>query len=135
MKSILLALFISSGFCYATEPDSLLLGEWELFKIIDNMTGDEIIPPKPNADFEFYIVFQDSTVGFNLEINKCGNSYQIKGLNQIEFLYYDECTLICCDKHFSLLLTYEACTGYYIRNNTLVLVSEERIFYFSKALG
>ena len=134
MKNLFLALFISSGFCCAAQPDSSHLGKWQLFKIIDNMTGDEIIPPKPNADFEFYIVFQDSTVGFNLEINKCGNSYSINGLNQIEFLYYDDCTQICCDKEFSALLTYEACTGYYIRGNTLVMVSEERIFYFSRVI-
>jgi len=118
----------------ASETDSLLLGKWNLFKIIDNLSGNEIIPPVPNADFKFYISFQDSIVDFNLEINKCENSFSIKGLHQIKFLYYDECTKICCDQNFSSLLTYESCTGYYVINdNTLVLVSEERIFYFSRA--
>jgi len=136
MKILISLLFAVSflQFSFASEPDSLLIGKWNLFKIIDNLSGDEIIPPLPHADFKFYISFQDSIVDFNLEINKCENSFLITGLHQIKFLYYDECTKICCDKNFSTLLTYEACTGYYVRNdNTLVLVSEERIFYFSRA--
>ena len=138
MKKLLGAFIIAislSQTSFATETDSLLLGKWNLFKIIENLSGDEIIPPATTDGFKFYISFQDSLVDFNLEINKCGNSYAVVGLHQIKFLYYAECTLICCDHHFSSLLDYESCTNYYVRNdNTLVLVSEERIFYFSRAV-
>jgi len=114
--------------------DDRILGTWHLFKMIENLSGEEIIPPKPHDDFQFAITFQDSIVKFNLEINKCENSYAITGKHQIKFLYYDECTKICCDKYFSTLLIYEHCTNYYIVNEkTLVLTSEDRIFYFSKA--
>jgi hypothetical protein len=118
------------------QTDSLLIGKWELFKIIDNLTGNEIKPPvKENPDFTFYISFaDDSLVKFNLEINKCSNSYTIPAPHQIKFLFYSECTKICCDKEFSALLTYEDCTHYYIKNdNTLILVSEDRMYYFKRA--
>lgn len=122
-----------TGTALATPQDSLLVGEWQLFKIIDNMTGNETVPPQPHDDFRFYIAFEDSVMLYNREINKCRNNYEITGPHQIRFLYYDECTQICCDKDFSKLLTYEECTGYFIKDpNTLVLVSEDRIFYFSR---
>jgi len=136
MKILSFIIFIGlSQISFATENDSLLVGKWNLFKIIDNMTGNETVPPKPHEDFNYSISFQDSVVHFNLEINKCENSYEITGLHQIKFLFYDECTKICCDRFFSSLLTYAECTGYFIKNETtLVLVSEDRIFYFSKAV-
>ena len=117
------------------QQDSLLTGKWNLFKIIDNMTGTEIVPVKPTDDFNFWISFEGDIADYNHEINKCNNTFKIIGPHMIKFLYYDECTQICCDKDFSKLLTYEECTGYFIRDpNTLVLVSEDRIFYFSRAL-
>ncbi|MBI3134989.1 MAG: hypothetical protein HYZ14_09990 [Bacteroidetes bacterium] len=114
--------------------DSLLIGNWELVKIIDNLTGDEILPVRKKADFSYDLTFcEDSLVKFNLEINKCSNSYVIPAKNQIRFLYYAECTKICCDKEFSELLMYEECTSYYHKNSDiLVLVSEDRIYYFSR---
>ncbi|MBK6950495.1 MAG: hypothetical protein IPO32_07970 [Crocinitomicaceae bacterium] len=125
--------------CYQSKAqlsDSLLQGQWNLFKIIDNLTGDELAPPvHTNPDFKYYISFgEDSLVKFNLEINKCGNSYTLPATHQIKFLFYSECTKICCDKEFSALLTYEDCTNYYIKNdNTLILVSEDRMYYFKRA--
>ena len=130
---ILSLLFIGTN-SLTQEIDSLLLGRWHLTKFIENMTGDEIIPPKAHEDFVFYIEFGDSLVNFNLEINKCENVYKIIGEHQLKFLYYDECTKICCDQFFSTLLTYEQCTNYYLKStDVLVLVCEDRIFYFAKA--
>jgi hypothetical protein len=138
MKNFILIIvaLISLG-AKGQQTDSLLTGKWELFKIIDNLTGTEITPPvkQENPNFKFYISFaEDSLVKFNLEINKCGNSYKIPAPHQIKFLFYSECTKICCDKEFSALLTYEDCTNYYIKNdNTLILVSEDRMYYFKRA--
>jgi hypothetical protein len=125
---------LSFGSLQAQMNDSLLIGDWDLIKIIDNFTGDEILPAKKKADFQYTISFyEDSLVKFNLEVNKCRNSYILPQKNQIKFLYYAECTKICCDKEFSELLMYEECTNYYIKNgNVLVLVSEDRIYYFSR---
>lgn len=132
----LLSLITLSYNAFTHETDSLLLGRWNLIKFIDNMTGDEIIPPKAHEDFVFFIEFSDSLVNFNLEINKCENTYKIIGEHQIKFLYYDECTKICCDQYFSTLLTYEQCTHYYLKSNdVLVLVCEDRVFYFSRMVN
>lgn len=136
MKKFLVVLFWFASVQAFSQTDSLLTGTWNLFKIIDNMTGEEIIPPvNSNPDFEFFIAFaEDSLVKFNLEINKCENSYVITAPHQIKFLYYAECSKICCDKEFSAYLTYEDCTNYYIKNdNTLILVSEDRMYYFKRA--
>ena len=103
-------------------------------KIIDNLTGDEILPShKSKKEHTYYIDFDGENVKFNLEINTCTNSYELTGKREISFKYYDACTKICCDDEFSKLLTYEECTNYYIKNGeVLILVSEDRIFYFSK---
>lgn len=135
-KLFFLFLLVPFFEAHAQLSDSLLIGKWNLFKTIDNLTGDEMAPPvHTNPDFKFCISFsEDSLVKFNLEINKCGNSYTIPAPHQIKFLFYSECTKICCDKEFSGLLTYEDCTNYYIKNdNTLILVSEDRMYYFKRA--
>jgi hypothetical protein len=135
-KVLVLLLAVTSFQANAQLTDSLLIGKWNLFKTIDNLTGDEMAPPvQANPDFQFYITFtEDSLVKFNLEINKCGNNYTIPAPHQIKFLFYSECTKICCDKEFSALLTYEDCANYYIKNdNTLILVSEDRMYYFKRA--
>lgn len=131
---LLLFICLTSRMSAAQFTDSLLFGNWELHKIIDNLTGDELTPPKKKADFAFQLSFyEDGRAKFNLEINKCGNTYTLPAKNQIKFLYYAECTKICCDKEFSELLTYEDCTSYYIKNaDVLVLVSEDRIYYFNR---
>lgn len=137
MRKLFLLLVVLICYQAKAQPsDSLLLGQWNLFKIIDNLTGDELAPPvRENPEFQFYISFnEDSLVKFNLEINKCGNHYTIPAPHQIKFLFYSECTKICCDKEFSALLTYEDCTNYYIKNdNMLILVSEDRMYYFKRA--
>jgi len=135
MRMLFFILLYGAAFSLnAQVKDSVLIGEWDLIKIIDNFTGDEIPPAKKKSDFQYYISFQeDSLVKFNLEVNKCRNSYVLPQKNQIKFLYYAECTEICCDKDFSALLNYEECTSYYIKNNTvLVLVSDDRIYYFNR---
>src|SRR5688572_9442717 len=138
MRTIGFALlyFLSIGSLRAQETDSLLTGHWELIKIIDNFTGDEIQPAKRKSDFQYTLSFyEDSLVKFNLEVNKCQNNYVLNQKNQIKFLYYAECTKICCDKEFSELLMYEECTSYYIKNgNVLVLVSDDRIYYFNRKI-
>jgi hypothetical protein len=132
---VLMAIGIVSGPAVYSQNDTLLAGKWNLFKIIDNMTGNEITPVTPREDFKFWISFEGETVRYNREINKCKNTYKIIGPHMIKFLYYDECTEICCDKEFSQILTYEECTGFFIKDpNTLVLVSEDRIFYFSRTM-
>lgn len=130
--TIILLSFSFSGFTQST--DSLLIGEWQLFKIIDNMTGIEIPITHKSLENPSYIIKFDGTgVWFNLEINKCTNSYTITGRNKIEFTYYDSCTEICCDESFSEYLTYDQCTGYYIQQkNRLILVSEDRMYYFTR---
>jgi hypothetical protein len=133
-KLLFLFALIAAGSTAQAQNDSLLAGKWNLFKIIDNMTGNEIVPVTPNEDFKFWISFEGEMIRYNREINKCSNTYKIIGAHMIKFVYYDECTEICCDKEFSEMLTYEECTGFYIKDpNTLVLVSEDRIFYFSRA--
>ncbi len=114
--------------------DSLLQGKWELFKIIDNMTGEEILPShKSNAEHIYYINFAQGDVSFNLEMNTCTNEYNLGLDNEFSFKYYDSCSKICCDGDFSKNLNYEDCTKYFLKNiNILVLVSEDRIYYFNR---
>ena len=133
-KLLFLVLLLGAINARAQFKDSLLIGQWQLDKVLVTFTGEEIAPPKKKSDFQFTLAFyEDSLVKFNLEINKCSNSYITPAKNQIKFLYYAECTLICCDKEFSELLTYEDCTTYYIKdNNILILVSEDRIYYFNR---
>jgi hypothetical protein len=135
MKKLLFILVLAGNFSVSAQlADSTILGEWGLFKIIDNLTGEEIIPPKKKNDFDYSIIFtSDSLVKFNLEVNKCSNNFIITERNKIKFLYYAECTKICCDKEFSQQLIYEDCTSYYIKENqTLLLVSEDKVFYFTR---
>ncbi|MEX1003333.1 MAG: hypothetical protein WDZ35_14535 [Crocinitomicaceae bacterium] len=114
--------------------DSLLQGRWELFEIIDNMTGEAMEPShKSSEDYVYYIEFNDNLVKYNLEINTCTNEVVVDQNHHIEFKYFSECTKICCDDDFSKLLTYSDVNTYYIKSNTiLILVSEDRIFYFRK---
>ncbi|UKN01936.1 hypothetical protein K6119_00200 [Paracrocinitomix mangrovi] len=138
MKKIglLLIMLISVGYANAQEIDSLLQGKWQLFNIIDNMTGKEIKPThksKTSKDFKYTINFQDTIVTYNLEINKCDNEFKVTKDRNIEFKYFSNCTELCCDGEFSELLTYPDCTKYYIKENkVLIMVSEDRIFYFNK---
>lgn len=135
MRILGVLFFLSVSLVGKTQiTDSLLLGNWELTRIIDNLTGEEITPPKKRADQSFVISFYtDSLVKFNLEINKCSNSYVLPQKNQIKFLFYAECTKICCDNEFSELLMYEDCTSYYIKDKSvLLLVSEDRVYYFDR---
>lgn len=135
MKQVFFIFLLIGNFLVNAQPaDSTILGEWNLFKIIDNLTGDEITPPKKKSEFDYSITFTaDSLVKFNLDVNKCTNNFIIPERNKIKFLYYAECTKICCDKEFSELLIYEDCTSYYIKENqTLLLVSEDKVFYFTR---
>lgn len=134
MRIIIITLLIALAGNTFSQTDSSLVGKWHLIKIIDNMTGSEILPThKSNPDHVYYIEFDGSNVKFNKEINTCSNSYELPGKREINFKYYDSCTKICCDGDFSKLLTYEQCSNYFIKNNeTLILVSEDRIFYFKK---
>lgn len=135
MKKLLFILVLAGNFSVSAQlADSTILGEWGLFKIIDNLTGEEITPPKKKNDFDYSIIFtSDSLVKFNLEVNKCSNNFIISERNKIKFLYYAECTKICCDKEFSQQLLYEDYTSYYIKENqTLLLVSEDKVFYFTR---
>lgn len=135
MKKLIFILVLAGNFSVSAQlADSTILGEWGLFKIIDNLTGEEITPPKKKNDFDYSIIFtSDSLVKFNLEVNKCSNNFIISERNKIKFLYYAECTKICCDKEFSQQLLYEDCTSYYIKENqTLLLVSEDKVFYFTR---
>lgn len=141
MRSFLLSI----TFCLAASQigfagdttDTALIGKWNLFKIIDNMTGNEVMPTAPNENFKFFIEFENEVeVDFNMVANLCENGYSIVGLHQIKFLFFDECTKICCESpDVTALLTYSECTQYFVMDDkTLVLVSEERIFYFSRAI-
>lgn len=136
MKQIVFitAIIFSSGL-FAQGSDSQLEGKWKLFKIIDNMTGADLeITHKANEDYVYWIKFTGKFVKYNLEINKCENEIIVGKERTIEFKYFSECTEICCDEDFSKLLTYEECTKYYIKDGkTLIMVSEDRIFYFSKS--
>jgi len=122
-------------FSHGQGSDGELEGKWVLFEIIDNMTGN-VIKPAPvssNKDFEYFINFQGNIVKYNLDINKCSNEIIVKKDRTIEFKYFSECTEICCDEEFSNYLSYEDCTKYIIKDKkTLILISEDRIFYFSK---
>lgn len=131
MALIFLGLTLSG---FSQGADTLLEGRWELFKIIDNMTGDEIQPShKTSEEFSYWIDFNLTIVKYNLEVNKCNNEIIVGKDRSIEFKYFAECTEICCDAEFSKLLTYEECTKYYIKNGeTLIMVSEDRIFYFKR---
>lgn len=127
-------MFLVPFFSSAQDFDSTLQGKWNLFQIIDNMTGDVILPAhKSNPEYVYYIEFNQNYVGFNLEINKCTNELVMAQDKVIEFKYFSECTEFCCDEDFSTLLSYEDCTKFYIKENkTLILVSEDRIFYFKR---
>ncbi|MBD3638315.1 MAG: hypothetical protein HUJ25_13265 [Crocinitomicaceae bacterium] len=136
MKRIgIIGMFLLSTVAFAQGADTTLEGRWELFKIIDNMTGDEIKPTHKSADsYVYWIRFMDGLVRYNLEINTCSNEVIVGKDRSIEFKYFSECTEICCDAEFSKLLTYPECTKYYIKNDeTLIMVSEDRIFYFKKS--
>lgn len=130
----IIALMLWATSSFGQGVDTLLEGRWELFKIIDNMSGEDIAPShKTTEAFVYFIVFNRSVVKYNLEINKCENEIVVARDHSIEFKYFSVCTEICCDDEFSLLLTYEDCTTYYIKENkTLILVSEDRIFYLNK---
>ena len=134
-KIIVFIALITFNLSFGQGSDTLLQGKWILFKIIDNMTGETIIPThKTTEAFEYYIEFYDNVVKYNLEVNKCENEIIVGKARSIEFKYFSECTKFCCDGEFSNLLTYSDCTKYYIKGEkTLVLVSEDRIFYFSKS--
>ena len=126
--------FLVSITAYSQGSDAGLEGRWSLFKIIDNMTGEELeITHKANPDYVYWIEFNLNNVKYNLEINTCSNEIIVGKDRSIEFRYFSECTEICCDEEFSKVLTYEECTKYYIKKDkTLIMVSEDRIFYFKK---
>ncbi|MCB9222689.1 MAG: hypothetical protein R2780_12245 [Crocinitomicaceae bacterium] len=135
MKKIILFIAIFGfTYSYGQGADTLLQGKWVLFKIIDNMSGETITPShKTTEAFEYFIEFTDNQVKYNLEVNKCENEIIVGKDRSIEFKYFSNCTSFCCDADFSNLLTYSDCTKYYIKGGkTLVLVSEDRIFYFSR---
>jgi hypothetical protein len=122
-------------FSSAQGVDDELEGKWILFEIIDNMSGEVITPThkSSNEEFEYFIEFNGKSVRYNLEINKCTNEIIVQKDRSIEFKYFSECTEICCDEDFSKLITYEECTKYIIKDaKTLILVSEDRIFYLKK---
>ena len=132
--ALLLSFFTLFGFSQGT--DSALEGKWKLFEIIDNMSGEVIKPSHKSGktDYPYTIEFIGNTVKYNLEINKCSNEIIVEKDRSIQFKYFSECTEICCDDEFSKLLSYEDCNKYYIKEGvTLILVSEDRIFYFKKA--
>lgn len=136
MKSLLTGLIL---FCslvsFGQGKDKQLIGEWTLFEVIDNLTG-LVVPithKSDSVDFEYNLEFTDSLMKFNLEINKCESEYIVSKDRQISFRYFSDCTEFCCDGEFSKLLTYDEATKYFIKEDrTLILVSEDRIFYFKK---
>ena len=133
IRTIILSFFtIISTLSLAQKLDKDLEGSWQLFEIIDNMTGDVIKPShKSNDNHLYYIKFSEGHMHFNLEVNKCSNEYTVEKDRTIAFTYFDTCTEICCDSDFSTLLTYSEANKFYIKENkTLILVSENRIFYF-----
>lgn len=134
-KFALIILILGSSISFGQGADTLLQGKWNLFKIIDNMTGETIVPSHKSSDnYTYYIEIIDNLVKYNLEINQCENEIIVGKNRSIEFKYFSTCTELCCDAEFSKLLSYTDCTKYYIKGGkTLVLVSEDRIFYFSKA--
>ena len=116
--------------------DEELIGEWHLFEIIDNLTGQTTpITHQSNDSIVYKINFSDIKVRFNKEINKCENEYLVKKDGSIEFKYFSSCSEFCCDGEFSELLTYDEATKYFIKEGrTLILISEDRIFYLRKLL-
>ena len=121
---------------YGQGTDSLLQGRWNLFEIIDNVSGEGITPThKGGKDFTYYIDFNGNEVNYNLEINLCSNEVEVNKNREIAFKYFSTCTEMCCDDEFSKFLTYPDCTKYYIKESkTLIMVSEDRIFYFKRAI-
>ena len=141
MKKTLLFIFIlSSILSFGQGKDQKLQGKWVLFEVIDNTTGLTVpITHKSDLDYTYYIEFIDTLVKYNLEVNKCENEFSVNKKREIEFKYFSTCTEFCCDDEFSGLLNYEECTKYFIKEpktedakQTLVMISEERIFYFKK---
>ena len=134
MKKILFFLSFQISVSMAQYQDSLIFGKWYLTKVIDNLTGNEIVPGLQSNEEPYFIEFSDdSTCRHNLEVNRCKNEFRLLSKNQIKFLYYAECGEVCCDGEFSSLLLYEDCTAYYIKDkNTLLLVSEDRVYYFRR---
>lgn len=139
IKKLIFSLcFLAIGHAFSQKDslslDSLLQDRWELFKIIDNMTGAEILPShKSQSDFVYYIEFFKGNLRYNTEMNTCTNVYEISGKNEINFEFYDSCTKICCDEEFSEYLSFEDCNRFFIKSvNVLVLISEDRIYYFNR---
>lgn len=131
---VFLMLLLGTNAVFAQGADSLLQGRWILFKVIDNMTGEDFPPAhKTSEEFEYWISFTSNVVKYNLEVNKCENEIIVGKDRSIEFKYFPNCSEVCCDAEFSELLTYTDCTKYFIKEKkTLIMVSEDRIFYFSK---
>lgn len=134
MKKILYFLVFQVSVSLAQYQDTLIFGKWHLTKVIDNLTGNEIVPGSQANEEPYFIQFsEDSVCRHNLEVNRCTNEFRLLAKNQIKFLYYAECGEVCCDGEFSSLLLYEDCTAYYIKDkNTLLLVSEDRVYYFRR---
>ena len=130
----IIALMLCATSSFGQGVDTLLEGRWELFNIIDNMSGDAIAPShKTTEKFVYFIDFNQHIVKYNLEINKCENEVVVGKDHSIKFKYFSNCSEICCDAEFSELLTYDDCTTYYIKEKkTLIMISEDRIFYFNK---
>ncbi len=135
MRLLWIGLLLISSKSFGQYTDNQLYGKWTLFRVIDNLTGQEIEPPKPHSKFEYYVIFrQDSIMTFNLEVNKCKNTFYLPDTNQIAFRYYDECTEICCDRDFSSKLIYQDCFAYVIKSSqVLVLFSEDFTYYFTRS--
>jgi len=132
-----LSIVILSLSSYAQGADSLLQGRWNLFEIIDNVSGEGITPThKGGKDYTYYIDFNGNEVNYNLEINLCSNEIEVNKNREISFKFFSSCTEMCCDDEFSKLLTYPDCTKYYIKESkTLIMVSEDRIFYFKRQIA
>jgi hypothetical protein len=139
-----LTVLILIAFClpsFGQGKDAKLQGKWILFEVIDNTSGLTVpLTHKGGlSDFSYYIEFRDSLVKYNLELNKCNNQFTVNKKREIEFKYFSSCTEFCCDGDFSVLLNYEECTKYFIKQGnskeakqTLIMISEDRIFYFRK---
>ena len=132
----LLGLLMLSSYSFAQGADTTLQGRWQLFQIIDNMSGANVELSHKGTDTpNYWIEFAGNTVRYKLEINTCNNEVIVGKDHSIEFKYFSECTEICCDGEFSELLSYADCTNYYIKKGqTLILVSEDRIFYFKRII-
>lgn len=121
MKKLALVLLCSISFVsFGQGKDAKLIGKWELFEIIDNVTGLTIpITHKTDKDFSYYVEFIDSLMKYNLEINKCENEYSVNKKREIEFKYFSTCSEFCCDDEFSTYLNYEDVTKYYIKTGKI----------------